>query len=167
MPVSRFFHRARRTLTVLFAAALLSSCNGPEQKNPSAVPQGFSAAALSEAQARVDDAMELAGQVGHEEVIRRINEDKAFWDGATYVFVLNARSRTSLANPVFPALIGKHESEVTDAAGNSLAALVDEADEDGAWVEYQWVNPETAKPARKVSWVKKIGDYVYGSGVYR
>ena len=167
MPISCFFHRARRVLTALFATVLLASCDGPQQKDPNAMLEGFSAAAIGEAQQRVDDAISLAGETGHAEVIRRINENKEFWDGAAYVFILNAATRTVIANPVFPALVGKHESEITDAAGNSLAALVDEAHEDGAWVEYQWVNPETAKPARKVSWVKKTGDYIYGSGVYR
>ena len=165
---SRFprFPRFLWALLFVFSAASLTSCDNAGQKNPNALLEGFSAASIAGAQRLVDEAMQLAGEVGHEEVFRRINEDQVFWNGASYVFALHARTRIVLANPVFPSNVGKHETELTDDAGNSLAALIDEASDDGAWVEYQWFNPETNQSARKVSWVKKTGDYVYGSGIY-
>lgn len=121
---------------------------------------------LTQAQQQVDAALALAEEKGDEEAIRLINEENAFLEGDSYVFVLDARQKTIVANPAFPALIGKKIASVNDSAGNSLMVLLD-AQESGNWVEYDWFNPETGEPSRKTSWVKLSGAYIYGSGAYQ
>ena len=146
-------------------AVMLTGCGGKVKYMPKPL-DAFSRIAITQAQRQVDDAVELAQQLGHQKVIRLINEEKRFLDGDSYVFILDARKKTIIAHPIFPSLVGKEISSITDASGNSLLALLD-ATKDGSWVKYEWINPETTKPASKLSWVKLVDSYIYGSGAYQ
>ena len=152
---------------VLLLSTLLSSCGGMLEKVPRGMLDGLSFHSISQAKTLVNITIKLINEEGIREVVRQIKDEKAFWSGESYVFVLDARQRRVLANPVFPDLNGKSVDRTRDTAGNSLAPLVDEATTEGAWVAYSWLNPVTAKPARKISWVKKQGNYIIGSGIYQ
>lgn len=159
-----------RTIRVRFLAAIvlffvggaLSACGA----NPfSAHKDGFSRAETAAAQHRVDKAVQMASEVGAAEVIRRINEESLLFDGAEYVFVLDARSGRIVAHPASPELVGQPLSSIATAGNESLIRLLD-AGESGDWTEYVWTNPQTGEWERKKTWAVLSGGYIYGSGAY-
>lgn len=160
------FSRLTLAAAVLLSAVMLSSCGKTTLFRADTLPDGFSAAAVADTKARVDKAIALSKTDGIQEVIRRINEEKLFMDGNSYVFINRLDNRTFVANPAFAEIIGKNDSQIRDTEGNSLAALFDDATREGAWVEYQWYTPAARKSRRKISWVKISGDYIFGSGLY-
>jgi signal transduction histidine kinase len=57
---------------------------------------------------------------------------------------------------------------VTDADGLSIGKIfVEKATPEGTWVDYRWVDPSTEEPAAKSSWVVRLGDYIFGCGIYK
>ncbi|MBE8158327.1 MAG: hypothetical protein HAW59_02895 [Betaproteobacteria bacterium] len=166
MRKTKLFARMLAAVVLLAGGAALSACGAQAVSHlPKPVLDAFSLFSLTQAQRRVDDALALAAEKGDAETIRLINEEQLFWEGDSYVFVLDARTKTIVGHPVAPELVGKKLESVADVAGNSLLELLN-ADESGNWVEYKWTPPGNDKFSRKISWVKLSGNYIYGSGAY-
>ena len=90
---------------------------------------------------------------------------RASIDGQWYMFI--ADTDTMLAHAAIPALVGRSTDDVKGPDGfpvNEQIAAV--ATEDGAWVDYTWVNPNTGESETKHSWVVLHDDILFGSGWY-
>jgi len=63
--------------------------------------------------------------------------------------------------------IGRPVNEIVGFAGKPIGRLVAElATEQGAWLDYKWIDPTTGKVEQKFSWVVRSGPYIVGCGVY-
>lgn len=122
-----------------------------------------------QAKALVEKAAALLTQVGPDKAFAAFDDPHgAFVNGDMYIFVNDMTGKT-VAHGVNPALIGKNLINVKDADGKlfvqdimSLAKTKGEG-----WVDYKWPDPVTKKIAAKSSFVKKVGDYVIGCGIYK
>jgi cytochrome c len=90
-----------------------------------------------------------------------------FADRDLYIFVLDMNG-TTVAHATNKALIGKTLLNMKDADGKLFVQeLIATATTKGeGWVDYKWSNPVSKKIEAKSSFVKKVGDYVIGCGVY-
>ena len=74
---------------------------------------------------------------------------------------------TMLAHAADPALVNRPASEAVGPngypAGEGVVAV---ADDDGAWFEYTYPNPDTAAAETKHSWIVRHDGLVFGSGWY-
>lgn len=122
-----------------------------------------------QAQAMVERAASLLAANGREEAFKAFdNANGEFVEGDLYVFVLDS-SGTTVSHGTNPALIGKNLSKVKDADGKLfIAEILNVANSAGSgWVDYKWPNPTTKKIDAKSSFVKKVGEFVVGVGVYK
>ncbi|MGI9306494.1 MAG: cache domain-containing protein [Gammaproteobacteria bacterium] len=156
--------RVLAAVLLLGGALALSSCGSRVVAHtPKTVLDIFSLFSLTQAQQQTDAALALAAEKGHAEAMRQITREKAFWDGDSYVFVIDVRTKKIAAHPVDPSLIGQIVGTISsERVGREILAT----DEKGRWVEYEWNNPKTGEVERKISWVKLSGHYIYGSGAY-
>lgn len=88
-------------------------------------------------------------------------------DGAWYVFAI--RNGRIIVHPTVPSNKGMSMTGPlgTDIRGKDFGAEMLAADENGAWVEYVYLNPDDDnKHERKHSWVVRHDGVIYGSGWY-
>ena len=87
-------------------------------------------------------------------------------EGPWYVFIFDEEDRL-LTHPD-PNLRGDDLKGPlgTDITGRVYGAEMLEADENGRWVNYVFVNPETGQPGVKHSWVVRRDGLLIGSGWY-
>lgn len=115
----------------------------------------------------VEQAVAYYEAEGREAAIERYNSRESV-DGPWYVFIVNAESSV---------LIGHYNEELigqslltdplgTDVTGYHFGALMADADEDGRWVTYVFLNPDTGEHQRKHTWVVRRGGLLFGSGWY-
>ena len=113
----------------------------------------------------VQQAMNLYVALGLEETVAYYNTVESV-DGQWYVFIID-ENQTIIAHAADPDLVGKHVSQALGPnsypTGSAVAAS---ADEDGAWVDYTWGNPESGDSQTKHSWVIRHNGLVFGSGWY-
>ena len=113
----------------------------------------------------VQQATNLYVALGLEETVAYYNTVESV-DGQWYVFIID-ENQTIIAHAADPDLVGKHISQALGPnsypSGSAVAAS---ADEDGAWVDYTWVNPESGDSQTKHSWVIRHNGLVFGSGWY-
>jgi len=91
-----------------------------------------------------------------------------FHDRDLYPFIYDMKGNC-VAHGARPALIGKNLIDLKDQDGKYLIReLRDIAQGPGSgWVDYKWPNPLNNRIEDKSSYVKKMGDYFVGVGVYR
>lgn len=123
----------------------------------------------TEAQALVQRATQLIQKEGADKAFAQIKDAAGpFMDRDLYVFVLDFQG-VSLARPDKPAMIGKTLIDLRDPDGKlyiqEMIALAKDRGE--GWVDYKTTNPTTKKIEPKSSFVKRVGDYVVGVGVYK
>ena len=113
----------------------------------------------------VQQAMNLYVALGLEETVAYYNTVESV-DGQWYVFIID-ENQTIIAHAADPDLVGKHVSQALGPnsypTGSAVAAS---ADEDGAWVDYTWGNPESGVVETKHSWVVIHDGITFGSGWY-
>ena len=86
-------------------------------------------------------------------------------DGEWYVFIIGEDNRI-IAQGGFPARVGLDITTRTDVTGYAYGVELAAATEDGNWVSYVFLNPETGRQNAKHSWVVKSDGLVFGSGWY-
>ena len=89
----------------------------------------------------------------------------------TYVFV-QTPDGTELVNPAQPSLEGNNLIDLKDLRGKPVVReQIDAAMKEGsAWLELYWYKPGDNRPARKLTYVRKVQSrqdiYIVGSGLY-
>ena len=120
---------------------------------------------------RVEAAAELLRQQGTAAYDTLRDKAGGFLFLDTYVFVMSTDG-VMRVNPRFPDMEGNMVLDIEDDAGHYpgreiLAAI---ADQDAAWVGYQWPRPNETRSSRKETYVRKVqvGDLTLAvaSGVY-
>jgi cytochrome c len=122
-----------------------------------------------QAESMVQKAAKLLADEGKDKAFPVFDDPKGpFVDGDLYVFVLD-REGTTVAHGTNKALIGKSLLHVKDADGKAFIEeiLTLGKDKGEGWVDYKWPNPVTHKVEAKSSFIKKVGDYIIGVGVYK
>lgn len=107
---------------------------------------------------------------GQEEMMKRINtKDPAFYQGALYLHMRDAKNAIMLAHPVNPALIGKDLIDVPDTNGKKYRREIVElaASKGKGWVDYTYKNPATGKVEPKNTYMVRVGDVVLEAGIYK
>jgi cytochrome c len=123
----------------------------------------------AEATAMVEKAATLLTQEGKDKAFAAFDDHSGpFVDGDLYIFVLDMNG-TTVAHGTNKALIGKNLLNFKDADGNYFVkSFISVATTKGeGWVDYKWSNPVSKKVDDKSSFVKKVGDYIIGCGVYK
>ena len=91
----------------------------------------------------------------------------AFRNGELFVFVLDDSTGRILAHGADPDAVGTDYRTVVDMTGVNVGDLIaDGATRSGAWVGHYEINPVTAENMFKLSWIKSVGNYTFGSGIY-
>ena len=116
------------------------------------------------ARALVDQATHLHEILGRERAVAYYNSPESV-DGPWYVFIADGDGAI-LAAPTQPQLIGADMAGLTDVNGKAFGREIMAVDENGAWVDYVFENPDTGELERKNSWVVRSGGLVFGSGWY-
>ena len=183
------------TIVLLLAAAACQGDAGPTGEQGPAGPQGPAGDPGTVSQSTIAAVVEtmLAGTAGGpipprsradeytkylvREAIARYDADgldavvtyyntSASVDGQWYVFIIDENDMM-LAHAANPALVNRPASEAVGPngfpAGEGVVAV---ADDDGAWFEYTYPNPDTATAETKHSWIVRHDGLVFGSGWY-
>ena len=90
-------------------------------------------------------------------------------DGPWYVFVIDAADGAVLAHPLANRVGNNLLTDAdygTDVRGYRFGPDLVGASEDGEWVSYHRLHPETGREQPKHSWVVRHDDLVFGSGWY-
>ena len=85
-------------------------------------------------------------------------------DGQWYPFIIDQDGYTIAHHN--PKLIGRDPSERVDSTGYFYGDDLLAATDEGHWVSYVFVNPETGQEQRKHTWVVRHGGLLFGSGWY-
>ncbi len=92
---------------------------------------------------------------------------KGFYDRDMYVFVLDENG-TYVAFGGNAAKVGTRVQDIAGIDGQGLLqSIVDQANYEPGWVEYDIVNPTTGKVQSKMSFVQKVDALYVGCGVYK
>jgi cytochrome c len=84
-----------------------------------------------------------------------------------YIFVIDGDGLV-LANAQHPDRVGRNLIDMKDANDVPLIRrMVEQATENGVWVDYLFEDPLTGQVAAKSSWVVRHGGYVFGCGIYK
>ena len=85
-------------------------------------------------------------------------------DGPWYVFIIGEDGR--IIAHYDPERMGLDATSLTDSAGRLYGPELVGATEEGDWVDYVKLNPETGREQQKHSWVVLHDGLVFGSGWY-
>ena len=123
-----------------------------------------------EAVAMVKRVEDLFAEAGADSTFKAVSDKSvtSFHDRDLYPFIYDLSGRC-VAHGARPALIGKNLLDLKDQDGKYLIReMIRIASGSGSgWVNYKWPNPINNKIEDKTSYVKKMGDYFVGVGVYR
>ena len=122
----------------------------------------------SEVQSQVDRAIFLYRTHG-EAAFDIITPDQPRDDeAALYPFVITANNYTTVAHGAIPAFVGECCSDAirntSDRSFNDVLSDIHEAG--GAWVTYNFTNPDTGTTQPKRTFLYQYGDFIFGSGYY-
>jgi signal transduction histidine kinase len=123
-----------------------------------------------EAVAMVSRVEAMFAKAGADSTFKAVSDRSvaSFHDRDLYPFIYDL-SGLCVAHGARPALIGKNLLDLKDQDGKYLIReMIGIARGSGSgWVNYKWPNPINNKIEDKVSYVKKMGDYFVGVGVYQ
>jgi len=143
----------KRTVTITLMIMLLSACTAiPTKNNPDEYTRAI-----------VQDAIRRYRQHGRQAVIDYYSSADNV-DGQWYVFIIDENGR-GLAHHN-PEGIGAETSGATDSTGYNYGKAFVSATEQGHWVSYIYVNPETNEEVRKHTWVILHDGLTFASGWY-
>ncbi len=120
-------------------------------------PSAYARALVEQAVARYD-------ANGREATLARYN-DSASVDGQYYVFVVDSADLRAVANGARPDLVGTIPDRI-DPTGYDYGKDISAATEEGGWISYVILNPDTGEQQRKHSWITLHDGLVFGSGWY-
>ena len=115
----------------------------------------------------VEEAVAYYEAEGREAAIARHSSPDSV-DGPWYVFVFDAESSV-LIGYYDQNLIGQSlrtDPLGTDVTGYHFGSAMADADEDGRWITYVFLNPDTGEHQRKHAWVVRRDGLLFGSGWY-
>ncbi|MBP1749520.1 MAG: histidine kinase [Deltaproteobacteria bacterium] len=127
------------------------------------------AAGQADAKALIEKGVAFYKANGQDKAFAEFSNPKGqFTKGDLYIFVIDSKGKV-FAHGGNPTLVGKNVSELKDADGKFfMKEIIKTATEKGkGWVDYKWTNPVTKKVEQKTTYVEKVGDYVFGCGVYK
>ena len=114
-------------------------------------------------QAFVQQAINLYDALGLEETIAYYNTEESV-DGQWYAFIVDRNGYTiAHHNPEFR---GRDPSLRVDAAGYFYGDELLGTDEDGRWVDYVLLNPESGEEQQKHTWAVRYNGLIFASGWY-
>jgi len=92
-------------------------------------------------------------------------------DRDLYAFVHSTGDQAKVLSYGGPKLdkdpVGRPVTDIIGFAGKPIGKLTQElATEQGAWLDYKWLDPATGKVEQKFTWVVRSGNYIVGCGVY-
>ena len=121
-----------------------------------------------EAQALVGRAAAFRRQTARDSFLRELTDPKrGFHDRDMYVFVLDSHG-TYLAFAGNPAKVGSRVQDIPGIDGEGLLrSIVQQAEHEPGWVEYDITNPSTGKVQTKMSYVQELDGNYMGCGVYK
>jgi len=121
-----------------------------------------------EAHHLVKRAVDLHAELGRERFLARVTDPAGgMHERDMYVFALDSQG-TYRAFGGKPEKVGTRVQDIPGVDGEALLrAIVEQADNDSGWVEYDIVNPANGKVQQKMSYVTKLGDLYVGCGVYK
>lgn len=139
-------------VAVVVLTALLSGDDAPSRRDPAAYTQHV-----------VERTIDRYERDGRQATLRFVNS-LASVDGQWYPFVIDQDGYTiAHHNPKF---IRRDPSERVDSTGHFYGDDMLAATEDGHWVSYVFVNPDTGEEQRKHAWVVLHDGLIFGSGWY-
>ena len=112
----------------------------------------------------VQSAIDRYQRDGRQSTVNYYNSDESV-DGEWYLFIIGENNRL-IAQGGFPARVGLDITTRTDVTGYAYGEELAAATEDGDWVRYTFINPETGRQNAKNSWVVRHDGLVFGSGWY-
>jgi signal transduction histidine kinase len=124
------------------------------------------AANAIQAKALLNEAVTYYQQHGAEKTFEQINKaDGRFRQGELYVFVFDGEGNI-VAHGADSSLLGTNRMDQQDENGKYFVKEIMDLSEGGGTVKYVWMNPETGKVEPKTSYISRVGQYRFGSGVY-
>ena len=113
--------------------------------------------------ALVQQALNLYDALGLEDTVAYYSSEVNV-DGPWYVFIIGGDGR--IIAHYDPERMGLDAPSLTDSAGRLYGPELVGATEEGGWVDYVKLNPETGREQQKHSWVVRHDGLVFGSGWY-
>ena len=110
----------------------------------------------------VQQTIELYESDGRQALLDYVNS-MASVDGQWYPFVIEGEYTIAHHNPRF---IGQDPDERVDSTGRFYGDEMLAAIEDGRWVSYVFLNPDTGREHTKHAWVVLHDGLIFGSGWY-
>jgi cytochrome c len=97
-----------------------------------------------------------------------MDPDSQFFYKDLYLFVFDMDGKT-IVHGEDPTLIGKNQYDLKDSKGNYFVRDFIELMQktDSGWIEYYWKNYNTFETERKLSYLKRVGNYFIGCGAYK
>lgn len=90
-----------------------------------------------------------------------------FRDRDLYVFVIGSDNIT-LVNGQDASRVGNDLAQVVDSTGKAVGKeMIEQANEQGTWIDYVWRDPLTEKDVPKSSWIVRHDGYIFGCGIYK
>ncbi len=125
---------------------------GPAKSDAPAYTQSF-----------VQQAINLYNAVGFEDTIAHYKNPESV-DGQWYIFIIDDDGYT--ISHFNPELIGRDPALRVDATGRFYGDELTGAPESGRWVNYVFINPDTAAQQQKHTWAVRHDGLIFGSGWY-
>ena len=121
-----------------------------------------------EAVALVNKAVNLQKSQSQDQFLRNVTDrNQPFHDRDMYVFALDVMG-TYWAFGGNAAKVGTRVQDIPGVDGDLLlSSIVNQADQNPGWVEYDITNPATGAVQTKMSYVYRAGDLYIGCGVYK
>jgi methyl-accepting chemotaxis protein len=121
-----------------------------------------------EAQALVAKAMAHRRHTSKDSFLRELTDPaRGFHDRDMYVFVLDGNG-AYVAFGGNPAKVGTRVQDIPGIDGQGLLdSIVEQANREPGWVEYDITNPSTGKVQTKMSYVQQVDGLYAGCGVYK
>ncbi|WP_363356385.1 methyl-accepting chemotaxis protein [Hydrogenophaga sp.] len=121
-----------------------------------------------EAIALVNRAVALRASVGKDTFVADLTTpSNGFHDRDMYVFALD-RTGGYRAFGGKPEKVGSRVQDIQGVDGQALLeAIINQAESEPGWVEYDIVNPQTGAVQAKMSYVTRVDDLYVGCGVYK
>jgi signal transduction histidine kinase len=116
----------------------------------------------------VERAMAHRSRTSKDSFVRDLTDpSKGFYDRDMYVFLLDDYG-TYLAFGGNPAKVGTRVQDIAGIDGQGLVqAIIDQANFEPGWVEYDITNPTTGRVQSKMSYVQQVDGLYVGCGVYK
>ena len=120
-------------------------------------PSAYARALVEQAVARYD-------AEGRDDTLVRYNDPTSV-AGQYYVLIIDSSDLRAVANGARPDLVGTIPDRI-DPTGYYYGSDIASATEEGKWISYVTLNPETGEEQRKHTWITLHDGLVFGSGYY-